>query len=202
MDLSQRWNEDMKQAMKSQDKFKLSTIRMVRSAIKNVEINEKRTLNDNDVLEILGREIKQRKDALHKFEKAGRNNLADSVRAEIAILTPYLPAQLSEEKIIVIVQETIQETGVSSKADMGKVMGALMPKVKGRADGKLVNTVVQQYMQATISLLLNDETIKTPLDARGVFLSFSKDETGFMKSTYYDYRIYLQQNMKGGFPPA
>ncbi|EPY08866.1 aspartyl-tRNA amidotransferase [Paenibacillus sp. E194] len=147
MDLSQRLNEDMKQAMKSQDKFKLSTIRMVRSAIKNVEIDERRTLNDDEVLEILGREIKQRKDALHEFEKAGRGDLADGVRAEIDILTPYLPAQLSEEEIKVIVQETIQETGASSKADMGKVMGALMPKVKGRADGKLVNSVVQQCLQ-------------------------------------------------------
>ncbi|EJW17357.1 GatB/YqeY domain-containing protein [Paenibacillus alvei] len=147
MDLSQRLNEDMKQAMKSQDKFKLSTIRMVRSAIKNVEIDERRTLNDDEVLEILGREIKQRKDALHEFEKAGRGDLADGVRAEIEILTPYLPAQLSEEEIKVIVQETIQETGASSKADMGKVMGALMPKVKGRADGKLVNSVVQQCLQ-------------------------------------------------------
>ncbi|MBN3525906.1 GatB/YqeY domain-containing protein [Paenibacillus profundus] len=147
MDLSQRLNEDMKQAMKSQDKFKLSTIRMVRSAIKNVEIDEKRTLNDDEVLEILGREIKQRKDALQEFEKAGRGDLADKLRTEIDILTHYLPAQLSEEEIKVIVQETIQETGASSKADMGKLMGALMPKVKGRADGKLVNTIVQQYLQ-------------------------------------------------------
>ncbi|MCY9513531.1 GatB/YqeY domain-containing protein [Paenibacillus apiarius] len=147
MDLSQRLNEDMKQAMKSQDKFKLSTIRMVRSAIKNVEIDEKRTLNDDEVLEILGREIKQRKDALQEFEKAGRGDLVDKLRTEIDILTHYLPAQLSEEEIKVIVQETIQETGASSKADMGKLMGALMPKVKGRADGKLVNTIVQQYLQ-------------------------------------------------------
>ncbi|UHA74174.1 GatB/YqeY domain-containing protein [Paenibacillus sp. 481] len=147
MDLSQRLNEDMKQAMKSQDKFKLSTIRMVRSAIKNVEIDVKRTLNDDEVLEILGREIKQRKDALHEFEKAGRGELADNVKAEIDILSQYQPAQLSEEEIKVIVQEAIQETGASSKADMGKVMSALMPKVKGRADGKLVNSLVQQYLQ-------------------------------------------------------
>ncbi|CAH8709193.1 GatB/YqeY domain-containing protein [Paenibacillus thiaminolyticus] len=147
MDLSQRLNEDMKQAMKSQDKFKLSTIRMVRSAIKNVEIDAKRTLNDDEVLEILGREIKQRKDALQQFESAGRDDLADSLKDEIEILTQYLPAQLSEEEIKEIVQKAIQETGASSKADMGKLMGALMPKVKGRADGKLVNTIVQQYLQ-------------------------------------------------------
>lgn len=147
MDLSQRLNEDMKQAMKSQDKFKLSTIRMVRSAIKNVEIDAKRTLNDDEVLEILGREIKQRKDALQEFENASRFDLVDNVKAEIDILSQYLPAQLSEEEIQVIVRETIQETGAASKADMGKVMGALMPKVKGLADGKLVNAIVQQNLQ-------------------------------------------------------
>jgi len=146
MDLSHRLNEDMKQAMKSQDKFKLSTIRMVRSAIKNVEIDEKRTLYDNEVLEIISREIKQRKDALQEFEQAGRADLADRIQAEIDLLLSYLPAQLSEEEIKVIVQETIQKTGASSKADMGKVMAVLMPKIKGRADGKLVNLIVHQYL--------------------------------------------------------
>lgn len=147
MNLSERLNEDMKQAMKSQDKFKLSTIRMVRATMKNLEIDLKRTLNDNEVLDILSREIKQRKDALQDFEKAGRDDLAEQVKAEAEILAEYLPEQLSEEEIKVIVQQTIQETGASSKADIGKVMSALMPKVKGRADGKLVNQAVQKLLQ-------------------------------------------------------
>ncbi|MFB5266157.1 GatB/YqeY domain-containing protein [Paenibacillus enshidis] len=147
MNLSERLNEDMKQAMKSKDKFKLSTIRMVRSTIKNLEIELKRDLDDNELLDILSREIKQRKDALQEFEKAGRDELAESNKAEIEILSQYLPVQLTEEEIKVIVQQTIQETGASSKADMGKVMAALMPKVKGRADGKLVNQAVQQFLQ-------------------------------------------------------
>lgn len=147
MNLSERLNEDMKQAMKGQDKFKLSTIRMVRSAIKNLEIDLKRTLDDNEVLEILSREIKQRKDSLQEFDKAGRDDLAVPLKAEIEIISQYLPVQLTEEEIKVIVQQTIQETGASSKADMGKVMSALMPKVKGRADGKLVNQAVQQFLQ-------------------------------------------------------
>ncbi|AIQ13964.1 GatB/YqeY domain-containing protein [Paenibacillus durus] len=147
MNLSERLNEDMKQAMKSKDKFKLSTIRMVRSTIKNLEIEFKRTLDDNEVLDILSREIKQRKDALQEFEKAGRDELAASNKAEIEIIAQYLPEQLSEEEIKVIVQQTIQETGASSKNDMGKVMSALMPKVKGRADGKLVNQAVLQFLQ-------------------------------------------------------
>jgi uncharacterized protein YqeY len=147
MNLSERLNEDMKQAMKSKDKFTLSTIRMVRSTIKYLEIDLKRTLDDNEVLDILSREIKQRKDALQEFESAGRDDLAASTKAEIEIIIKYLPEQLSEEEIKVIVQQTIQETGASSKSEMGKVMSALMPKVKGRADGKLVNQAVLQFLQ-------------------------------------------------------
>jgi len=133
--------------MKSKDKFTLSTIRMVRSTIKYLEIDLKRTLDDNEVLDILSREIKQRKDALQEFESAGRDELAASTKAEIEIIIKYLPEQLSEEEIKAIVQQTIQETGASSKSEMGKVMSALMPKVKGRADGKLVNQAVQQFLQ-------------------------------------------------------
>lgn len=146
MSLSERLNEDMKQAMKSQDKFRLSVIRMVRSAIKNIEIDQRKTLDDNEVLDILSREIKQRRDSLQDFEKAGRDDLAQSVKAEIAIIGEYLPEQLTEEEVKAIVQMTIQEVGASSKAEMGKVMAALMPKVKGRADGKLVNQLVQQSL--------------------------------------------------------
>lgn len=147
MNLSERLNEDMKQAMRDKDKFGLSVIRMLRSAIKNAEINEKRSLSDEEVLEILQREVKQRKDSLQEFTKAGRDDLAVDVQAEIAIINKYLPEQMSEEEIKAVVQQTIQEVGASSKADMGKVMGALMPKVKGRADGRLVNQIVQQFLQ-------------------------------------------------------
>lgn len=146
MSLSDRLNEDMKLAMKSQDKFKLSVIRMVRAAIKNVEIDQRRTLEEEEVLDILNREIKQRRDSLQEFEKAGRDDLAENLKAEIAVLMEYMPQQLSEEEVKAIVQQTIQEVGASSKADMGKVMGALMPKVKGRADGKLINGLVQQLL--------------------------------------------------------
>jgi len=147
MNLSERLNDDMKQAMRSQEKFKLSTIRMIRASIKNQEIDLKRPLDDNEVLDILSREIKQRKDSLQEFKKAGRDDLAKDVAAEIEIISVYLPQQLTEDEIKEIVQQTITETGASSKADMGKVMSALMPKTKGRADGKLVNTYVQQFLQ-------------------------------------------------------
>lgn len=147
MNLSERLTDDMKQAMKNQDKLKLTTIRMVRASIKNLEIDLKRPLDDNETLEVLSREIKQRKDSLQEFEKAGRDDLATALRAEIEIISEYLPAQLSEEEIKAIVTQTIQELGASSKAEMGKVMSALMPKTKGRADGKLVNQIVQQFLQ-------------------------------------------------------
>ena len=147
MNLSERLNEDMKQAMKSKDKFSLSTIRLIRSAIKNLEIDLKRCLNDNEVLDILNREIKQRKDALQQYERADRKQLVIDARAEIEFIQKYLPAQFSEEELTSIVQQTIQDIGASSKADMGKVMSMLKPKVKGKADGKLVNQIVLHFLQ-------------------------------------------------------
>ncbi|MBD2861739.1 MULTISPECIES: GatB/YqeY domain-containing protein [Paenibacillus] len=146
MSLSEQLNEDMKRAMKNQDKFSLSVIRMIRSAIKNVEIDQKKTLDDNEVLDILNREIKQRKDSLQEFEKAGRDDLAETLKKELEVIAVYMPEQLTEEEIKTVVSQTIQETGVSSKAELGKLMSALMPKVKGRADGRLVNQIVQQLL--------------------------------------------------------
>ena len=147
MNLSERLNDDMKQAMKSKDKFRLTVIRMIRASVKNLEIDLKRSLDDNEVLDILSREVKQRKDSLQEFKNAGRDDLVTDLAAEIEIISQYLPEQLTEEEIQEIVRQTIQELGASSKADMGKVMSALLPKTKGRADGKLVNQFVQQFLQ-------------------------------------------------------
>jgi len=147
MNLSERLIDDMKQAMKSQDKFKLSVIRMMRAAVKNLEIDLKRPLDDKEVLDILSREVKIRKDSLQEFKKAGRDDLVAGLATEIDIISQYLPEQLTEEEIQEIVTQTIHELGASSKADMGKVMSALLPKTKGRADGKLVNQFVQQLLQ-------------------------------------------------------
>ncbi|MGG1635824.1 aspartyl-tRNA amidotransferase [Paenibacillus sp. FSL A5-0031] len=146
MNLSERLTDDMKQAMKNQDKFKLSVIRMMRASVKNLEIDLKRPLDDNEVLDILSREIKQRKDSLQEFKKASRDDLVAGLVVEIEIISQYLPEQLTEEEIQEIVTQTIHELGASSKADMGKVMSALLPKTKGRADGKLVNQLVQQHL--------------------------------------------------------
>lgn len=146
MSLIDQLNEDMKVAMKNKDKFRLSVIRMVRSAMKYVEIELKTTLTDEQVIDVLTREVKQRRDSLQEFEKAGRTDLVENTKKELDILTAYLPEQLSEEELRKVIQDAIQETGASGKGDMGKVMGNVMPKVKGRADGKLINKLVQEYL--------------------------------------------------------
>lgn len=146
MNLAERLNEDMKQAMKDGDKFRLQVIRMVRASIKNQEIEARRPLNEEEVIQVLSRELKQRRDSLQDFQKGGREDLVAQMTAEMDIISQYLPAQLSEEEIKEIALQTIKETGASSKADMGKLMGALMPKVKGRADGKVVNRIVQELL--------------------------------------------------------
>ena len=142
MSLSQRLNEDMKAALKAQDKFRLSTIRMLLAAIKNREIELRRPLEDQEVLDVLGREMKQRRESLQEFEKAGRDDLIRTVSAEIEIIAGYLPKPLTEEELEEMVRQTAQEIGATTKADMGK----LMPKVKGRADGKLVNQLAQRIL--------------------------------------------------------
>ncbi|MCE4046998.1 MULTISPECIES: GatB/YqeY domain-containing protein [Bacillaceae] len=146
MSLLERLNNDMKQAMKNKDKDKLTNIRMLKAAIQNESIKIGGDLSEEDELTVLSREVKQRKDSLHEFEKAGRQDLVDKVRAELKHVEIYMPEQLSEEELTEIVTSVIAETGASSKKDMGKVMAALMPKVKGKADGSLVNKLVQQHL--------------------------------------------------------
>lgn len=146
MSLAERLDEDMKAAMKSQDKLRLSTIRMIRAAIKNREIELRRPLDDQEVIDVLSREVKQRKDSLQEFEKAGRDDLVRTVTAEIEIISEYLPRPLTPEELEALVKQTAQEVGATSRADMGKLMAALMPKVKGRADGKLVNQLAQRIL--------------------------------------------------------
>ncbi|MBM7584728.1 uncharacterized protein YqeY [Bacillus pakistanensis] len=147
MSLLDRLNNDMKQAMKNKEKAKLSVIRMVKAALQNEAIKlGKQELTEDEELTVLSREVKQRKDSLQEFTDAGREDLADKIRTELTYVDIYMPKQLSEEEVSAIVQETIAEVGASSKADMGKVMGAIMPKVKGKADGALVNKLVQHHL--------------------------------------------------------
>lgn len=146
MGLVERLTEDMKQAMKAKDKDRLAVIRMVKSAFQNEAIKQGRDLSDEEALTVLNRELKQRKDSLQEFANAGRDDLVEKTKQEIAVLMDYMPEQLSEEELLQIVKETIAEVNASSKADMGKVMSAIMPKVKGKADGSLVNRIVMQQL--------------------------------------------------------
>ncbi|WP_062234864.1 GatB/YqeY domain-containing protein [Fictibacillus sp. FJAT-27399] len=146
MSLLDRLNQDMKQAMKDKNKQKLSVIRMLKASLQNESIKLGHDLNEEEELTVLAREMKQRKDSLQEFEKAGRNDLADALKDEIVIITDYMPEQLSEEEVKDIVLAAIEQVGAVSKADMGKVMGAVMPKVKGKTDGALVNRLVQQNL--------------------------------------------------------
>lgn len=146
MSLKERLQEDWKNAMKSKEKFRASTISMAKAAILQVEKTDNRTLEDEEIIGILSREVKQRKDALIEFEKGNRNDLAEEAKSEIEILLEYLPKQLTEDEIVEIVQQIILDTGASSAKDMGKVMSAAMAKLKGRADGKLISSIVKRKL--------------------------------------------------------
>ncbi|MDU6522623.1 MAG: GatB/YqeY domain-containing protein [Enterococcus sp.] len=146
MSLLTTLNEDMKQAMRAKDKESLQVIRMLKASIQNEQIKKGQDLNEEEELTVLSREMKQRRDSLTEFEKADGSDLADKVKKEIVIVENYLPAQLSEEEIRAIVQEAITKTGATSPKEFGKVMGAVMPKVKGKADGNQVNAVVKELL--------------------------------------------------------
>lgn len=147
MSLLTTLNDDIKAAMKSKDKDTLSVLRMLKAAIQNEQIKAGRDLDGEEELTVLSREMKQRRDSLSEFEKAGRDDLADKVKIEIAIVEKYMPKQLSEEEIRQIVQTAIDQTGATSPKEFGKVMGAVMPKVKGKADGNQVNAIVKELLQ-------------------------------------------------------
>lgn len=149
MSIKDLLTEDMKQAMKDKEsgKLRLSVIRMARANIKNIEIDEKRELNDDEVLAVLMKEVKMRQDSLEEFTKAGRDELAEQAKQEIAILRKYLPEQLADDELRALLQEAIDETGAASQKDMGKVMAAVMPKTKGRADGKRINAMVRELLK-------------------------------------------------------
>ena len=147
MTLMEQLTADMKEAMKQGEKERLSVIRLVRGAVRQAEIDGKKTLTDDEVLGVIGKEVKMRRDSIEEFKRGGRADLVEKTQAEIAVLMPYLPEQLSADEIKKIVEEVISSVGAASSKDMGKVMGALMPRVKGRADGKLVNETVRALLQ-------------------------------------------------------
>jgi len=148
MSVKDRLIEDMKHAMKEKEagKLRLSVIRMVRASIKNGEIDRKKEFDDDEVLDVLAKETKLRRDALEEFKKGNRPDLVETLEREIAILLQYLPEQLSEPEVRALVAEAVAVTGAATAKEMGKVMAVLIPKVKGRADGKLVNMIVKEML--------------------------------------------------------
>lgn len=147
MSLQERLMEDLKSSMKNRDKVKKDCITMIRAAIKQREVDERVELSEEDIVEIIAKQVKQKRDAIEDFKKGQRDDLVDLTEKEIDILLEYLPRQLAEEEIDEIVKEAIEQVGANTIKDMGKVMSIIMPKVKGRADGGLVNKIVKQYLK-------------------------------------------------------
>ena len=146
MGLKEQLNEDMKQAMRAKDKNRLSAIRMVRGAVRDKEINGKVELDDNGVLEVIASQIKKRKDALEQLRKSNREDLVEAEMEQINTLQEFLPAQLSMEEIEAAVTGAIEELGATSMRDMGKVMGTLVPQLRGKADNSVISQIVRQKL--------------------------------------------------------
>lgn len=147
MTLKEQLMADFKEAMKAKDDVRKNTISFARAAIKQYEVDNREELDDEGIIGILAKQVKMRKDALSDFEQAGRTDLADDYKAEIKILEKYLPEQMSKDEILKIVQATKEELGLEgTKKEMGKFMGAVMKKVKGRADGNAVREVIQEFL--------------------------------------------------------
>ena len=143
MEIQEKIQDDMKAALKSGDKLVLETLRMLRAQMKNVTIAKGEDLSEEDVFGILSKEVKKRKESIKLYNEGGREELAEKEEKEMKILTAYMPEELSTEELDTIVSKAISETNAEGMKDMGKVMGAVMPQVKGRADGKVIQDLVK-----------------------------------------------------------
>jgi uncharacterized protein len=137
---------EMEKALRGGDKLRLSTLRMVISAVNYYQIEKQKTIDDNDVIVVLNREAKKHRESIEAFEKGNRPDLVDKEKAELAIISTYLPEQMSRDEIIVLAKKVIAETGAAAPSDKGKVMGKLVPQTKGKADGKMVSDVVDEIL--------------------------------------------------------
>jgi uncharacterized protein YqeY len=146
-DVKTRLQAALKEAMTSKDNARRDVIRVLMSAIKQVEIDSQKTVSPEDAVAVLQKEAKRRRESIDEAEKIGRNDIADQEKYELGVIEAFLPKQLSREEIETLARQAIAETGVTSAKEMGKLMGALMPRVKGQADGKLVNEVVRELLK-------------------------------------------------------
>lgn len=148
MSLKARLTDDMKAAMKAGDKPRLATIRLINAAIKQKEVDERISLDDAAVLAVLEKMVKQRRDSISQYEAAGREDLAQVERDEVAIIDTYLPEKLGEAEILAAIDAAVAETGAASPADMGKLMAVLKPRLAGQADMGLVSRLIKQRLAA------------------------------------------------------
>ncbi len=146
MSLEEKLVEEMKQAMKSNDKLRLSTIRMIRSGVKNKEIELRKKLEDEEIERVIQVMVRKGEESVEQFQTGGRTDLVEKEKKEIEILKSFLPQPLSQEEILKIIDQSIQETQASSPKDIGKVMKSVMPKIAGKADGKLINQLVKERL--------------------------------------------------------
>lgn len=146
MTLKERLMEDMKVSMRNKETLKKSVITMIRASVKQKEVDDRVDLNDDDVIELIAKQLKQRKDALVEFEKAERDDLIAQTKAEIEILASYLPQQLTDEELEAVVRDAVAEVNAQSAKDMGKIMGKVMAVAKGRVDGKRINEMVKKVL--------------------------------------------------------
>ncbi len=146
--LGDKLQEDLKAAMLAKDEERLSTIRMLKSAIQYAEINKGAgyTATDEDILDVIGKEVKKRRESIDLYEKGGRPELAEKEKKELLLLQSYLPEQMGEEEVSQLIDQAISQSGASTMQDMGRVMGILMPQVKGKADSSLVSNLVRQKL--------------------------------------------------------
>ena len=146
MTLKERLADDLKSAMKEKNVIRKNTVQMVRAAVLQFEKDNKVTLEDDGVLEVIAKQLKQRKDSLPDYEKSGRDDLIADLKAEMDVLMEYLPKQLTREELEVIVKEIMEEVGATTIKDMGKVMAAAKAKTVGRADGRMINEVAKALL--------------------------------------------------------
>ena len=146
MSLKDKLMDDLKSAMKDKDTVRKNAVQMVRASVLQVEKDNKVTLDDEGVIEVVAKEVKKRKDVLPEYEKSGRQDLIDELTREIEVLMVYLPQQMSEEEIEALVIDAIAQTEAKSMKDIGKVMAVIMPKTKGKADGKVINNFVKKHL--------------------------------------------------------
>lgn len=147
MNLKEQLTNDLKESMKNKEQVKKSVVTLVRAAIKQKEVDERVELDDNAVMDIISKQLKQRKDALDEFKKAGRDDLISQTEKEIEILLSYLPKQLTDDELRDYIKKAVEQVNATSIKDMGKIMGILMPQVKGKADGKRINNLVSEFFK-------------------------------------------------------